>query len=202
MLLAGNDAVERLIAQVEATRHSGAVGGIGGGVVATGSASTPEPAVPGVPLLAGPGGLARVLDGLPQRPDNKGRTTGQLFRESGRPVHGGRLLSFRDPRLLDDLSLSGRARQSDSMDSHVEAKAAKMIRDGDAPQHSTLVINNADGPCGWLARQQGEPRYGTTCDELLSDALPSASSLTVRWRDHGGVERSQIYRGTGRSIKR
>jgi hypothetical protein len=87
------------------------------------------------------------------------------------------------------------------MASHVEAKAAKMMRDGKAPRHASLVINNADGPCGWLAGRLGEPRFGTSCDELLSDVMPADSTLTVRWRDSGGVEHSQVYRGTGRGIR-
>jgi hypothetical protein len=143
-----------------------------------------------------------VLKVLPKRPNDEGRTTGQLFRENGRPVHRGTLLSFRDTSLLDDLDLPARARQSESMESHVETKAAKMMRDGQAPQHSTLVINNADGPCGWLRRQQGKRPTGTTCDEWLADVLPADSSLTVRWCDSTGVERSQVYRGTGRRIRR
>ena len=209
MLVAAVDRGEALIAQTETIRHGGgAVGGTGSGVAvpAHGRAvSTPAPAQPvniGTPILAGPDTLDRILKTLPERPDDQGRTTGQLLHQDGRPVHDGRLLSFRDPSLLDDLDLPPRARQSNSMDSHVEAKAAKMMRDGKAPQHSTLVINKADGPCGWLRRQQGKRATGTTCDEWLTDILPADSSLTVRWRDGGGAQHSQVYRGTGRRIRR
>jgi Double-stranded DNA deaminase toxin A len=205
-LAAGVDRGEELIVQTEAVKGpaAGRAALPGGGTVPmAGTASTTGTGLrSGTPVLAGPGGLDRVLAALPVRPNNKGPTSGHLYDETGQPAGVGAVRSSRDPALLADLSLSGRARRSDSMDSHVEAKVAKMMRDGDAPRHSTVVINNSDGPCGWLARQRGEPRFGTTCDELLSDALPAGSSLTVRWRDRGGVARSQVYRGTGRSIRR
>lgn len=103
------------------------------------------------PILGGPDGLGRVLGVLPKREADDSPTHGQLFRESGRPVPHGRLRSSRDPNLLADLDLPWKAERSEAMASHVEAKAAKMMRDGKAPQHAVLVIDNVDGPCGWLA---------------------------------------------------
>jgi hypothetical protein len=154
-----------------------------------------------MPILAGDDGLERVLNALPQRHNDEGPTSGQLFRPSGRPVESGALRSSRDLDLLADLDLPDRAQKAEAMVSHAEAKAAAMMRRGRAPQHAVLVINNENGPCGWLRGRQGKRRFDTSCDELLRDILPAKSTLTVRWRDHDGVERSQVYRGTGRRIR-
>jgi hypothetical protein len=203
MLVAGIDTGERLIAQTEAIRHGESAGDVSApadGTAPTGPRPVPFPPQ-GMPILAGPDGLRRVLDALPERATDDGPTSGHLFRDNGRPIPDGGLRSSRDTSLLADLDLDRRGRRSESMASHVEAKAAAMMRRGHAPQHAVLVINNPDGPCGWLRGRQGRQRYGTSCDELLADALPADSTLTVRWRDSGGVERSQVYRGTGRSIR-
>lgn len=203
-LRASADATEGLIAQVEALRYGAttALGGTTPGLTLPDlDPSAPDPP-PAMPLLAGADGFARVLATLPHRPGGEGATTGQLFTSSGHPAADGLLRSSRQPDLLADLDLPPRARLSDSMDSHVEAKAAKMIRDGTAPPHAILVINNQDGPCGWLRRQLAKRATSTTCDEWLADILPADTTLTLRWRDSDGVPRSQVYRGTERRIRR
>lgn len=153
--------------------------------------------------LSHPDGTAasRALDTLPIRADNEGPTHGYLFDAHDRQIGSSTIRSSRDDTLIEDLDLPRRAALSVSMTSHVEAKVAAMIRRGQAPRSCVLVINNERGPCGWLMRQRGQRRFGTTCDELLADALPVGAVLTVVWRDARGVERSEVYRGTGRRIK-
>jgi hypothetical protein len=201
MLRANIDHGEQLIAQAEAIRH-GTATAAGTPAAAPDTATSPWSPPSAVPILAGEHGLSRVLDALPHRPNDEGPTSGYLFRPNGRPVAGGALRSYRDPDLLADLDLPERTRKAEALLSHAEPKAAAMMRRGQAPQHAVLVINNADGPCGWLRGQQGKRRFGTSCDELLNDILPANSTLTVRWRDRAGVERSQVYRGIGRRIRR
>jgi hypothetical protein len=106
ILIAGIDAGERLIAQTEAVGRGGATGSADIPAHATHpSAPNPPTSTWGMPILAGPDGLDRVLDRLPTREDADSPTHGYLFRESGRPVPDGGLRSFRDPGLLADLDL-------------------------------------------------------------------------------------------------
>jgi hypothetical protein len=191
----GIETGERLVEQAEAVRGSGDRPGPAVAAVTGGQSA------PGMPALAGRDGLATVLAMLPRRAGDDSPTSGHVFGEDGRPVRRGALRSFRDPGLLADLDLTPKGRRSESMLSHVEAKVAALMRRGEIPQRAVLVINNEDGPCGWLRGRQGKVRYGTSCDELLADVLPLDSTLTVRWRDAGGLEHSQVYRGTGRRIR-
>ena len=85
---------------------------------------------------------------------------------------------------------------------HVEPKVALMMRKGEAPRHSVLVINNAQGPCGWLAQRRGDRMYGSSCVEVLPGILPAGATLTVKWRDEEGLQRYEMYRGTGAWIRR
>jgi hypothetical protein len=208
MLATGIDLTEEAISRAEATAdargtHSAptasgeAIGTAGALPTADESGTTPDDKVQaGAPRAT----IDEVLAVLPVRVNDEGPTWGHLIDDEGRPA-GAAIGSSRDARLFDGLDLPWRARRSEAMFSHVEPKVAAMMRHGKAPRHAVLLINNEYGPCGWQDQQNGEPPVGTNCHELLSDVIPAGSSLTVRWRGSDGVERSEIYRGTGRGIR-
>lgn len=74
---------------------------------------------------------------------------------------------------------------------HVEAHAAAILRQPGAPQHATLVLNQA--PCDSRTRP-------LVCETILSGLLPARTTLTVYVTDHDGLRHHNDYTGTAEEI--
>jgi hypothetical protein len=200
MLLAGIDAVERLIAQAEATRHGGKTAGGTAGVVPV--ASMPEPAgKPKAKVPATPGWRQRFAGEVPEHvreagaemrpraPDDDRFTMGVL--DGARIYSGGE-----DQHLANDLIWPRKAAPVTYWQ-HVESKVAARMRD-EKRQHAEVTIDNT--PCG-AAPEEHDYVWG--CDRILPGILPVGSTLVV-WAtcDGGRSFWRRAYHGTGERIRR
>jgi hypothetical protein len=207
MLLAGIEAVERLIAQAEATRHgSGTTGGTVGVVPV---ASTPEPAQasPAVKAPVTPGWRQRFAGEIPEHVREAGtrlrpRAPGERRFTAG-VLDGEMIYSGREGKSIsDDLDHSPLAGPLTVFDRHVESKVAARMRDEarerpETPSRAEVVLDNTT--CGTNERDRDSP---WTCHKVLPPILPRGSTLVV-WTtcDGGRTFWRHGYRGTGERIR-
>jgi len=119
--------------------------------------------------------FSKIMDRLPDRPNDSGPTSGILTKSDGRGlIH---VVSGTKGPGADATDLKGLNAQLDVAREHAEGHAAAIMRRAGAPREATLYLNNK--PCGL---DDGK-RLG--CHNTLEYQLPPGAKLTVYWPGGG-----------------
>lgn len=115
----------------------------------------------------------KIMERLPDRPNDAGPTRGILTRSDGRGQID--VTSGKDGPGAGGPGLTGRTKYLSSAREHAEGHAAALMRRPGAPREATLYLNNE--PCG----KTEPPHRPDGCHHTLEDQLPPGAKLTVYW---------------------
>jgi hypothetical protein len=179
-LLTSMDLGQKLIAQAEAIKGSGA-------------SPASVPITPTTERQAPALHVVQAAQRLPIRTDDQGPTRGFAFDSDGLDLYGD-LVSGHNLASTAGLRLiAGMRGWPWTLTDHVESAVATRMREPGAAREVTLVLNNA--PCD-------RGRYG--CEYIVAHLIPSGSRLSVYLKDPsapGGVRYHRTYHGTGRMME-